>query len=138
MAGKTGPNAPWTDQHQVRSQGFIRDSADVRLQAALIRRIVQVVLNNRPTLYTSPELSDVAYHGGDVINRKTKQILTAFAGKYIVANELGAARSNKTGSTPSSPRKGKSKDGSGSVAGSPTKKRKAEVKVEDEDELYSE
>lgn len=103
-----------------------------------MRGIVQLVLSNRPALYAKPELREVAYNGGDVINKKTKQILTAFAGKDIVADELGAARCTKTGSAPSTPKKTKAKDGSGSAAGSPTKKRKTDVKIEDEEDLYSE
>ncbi|ORX36589.1 hypothetical protein BD324DRAFT_454920 [Kockovaella imperatae] len=82
MTSEYQSGAPWTDKHTV----------------ALTRAIVSLVLANRTTLYTDPELLEVANNHGDRIRKKTHQILHKLVDRVPGAEQIMADELTKTAS----------------------------------------
>ncbi len=92
-------------------------------QALILRAITASVLASRRGIYATPGLEDVAGNGGSRVNQRVQQMLKKMCAAYgvagVVEDEVAAAS-------------GKGQAEGGSVKEKAGKKRKVEVKDEDD------
>ncbi|WWC62016.1 uncharacterized protein I303_104603 [Kwoniella dejecticola CBS 10117] len=116
MPPKSG-NDPWNDEHT----------------REIIRGMIRMILQNRPTFYTFPALEGVSANRGDRINAKIKQILKKLSEMYpgcegFVEEEIKNMVKSRGTPSPKSKKTGKT------IGTPPPKKRKVKDEADEEPE----